>query len=66
MRQLAADLLTASVADKDRAISMLNDLSFFIEHHCVLLRAGVLANLMQAMESDALSPQASMLAFDAR
>ncbi|KAK9829173.1 hypothetical protein WJX72_004304 [[Myrmecia] bisecta] len=60
--QLARDLSSSRMADRERAISMLSGLTVFLEHHQAMLRAGLLPALMKAVLDTEMVPQVRSIA----
>lgn len=48
-------------ADKERAVAMLSSMTMYIDHHEVLLEAGVLPSLMSAVSNPKVEPTVSSL-----
>jgi hypothetical protein len=58
LAQLAKDLSSPSNADREVAISMLSNLTIYLEHHDALRRAGVFPALLRAVLDANTVPQA--------
>ncbi len=57
LAQLAKDLSSPINADREVAVSMLSNLTIYLEHHDVLQRAGVFPALMRAVMDHKIVPQ---------
>lgn len=62
LHDLANDLVNGQYADKERAVAMLSSMTMYIDHHEVLLEAGVLPALMSAVSNPKVEPTVSTLA----
>lgn len=61
LQDLAHDLVNGQYADKERAVAMLSSMTMYIDHHDVLLEAGVLPALMSAVSNPKAEPTVSIL-----
>ncbi len=59
LQGLAEDLVNGQYADKERAVAMLSSMTMYIDHHDVLLEAGVLPALMSAVSNPKVEPTVS-------
>ena len=60
LQDLAHDLINGQYADKERAVAMLSSMTIYIDHHDVLLEAGVLPSLMSAVSNPKVEPTVSI------
>ncbi|KAL3137901.1 hypothetical protein ABBQ38_005150 [Trebouxia sp. C0009 RCD-2024] len=62
LQDLAHDLVKGQYADKERAVAMLSSMTMYIDHHEVLLEAGVLPSLMSAVSNPKVEPTVRVVA----